>query len=234
MYRFRLFGSPHLAALGLTVLLSAALVWAGRSRRLAGQQRRLSLYLALLLLLNELTWQGYLIYHSAWSLTDHLPFHLCDAAVVVSIAALVTQRQRLFELAYFWGLGGSVQALLTPGLTLPFPTYEFCRYFISHSGIVLVVAYLAFGRGLRPGRGAAWRTILITTAYAVAVGALNRVIGANYMFLCGTPGTPSLLDWLAPWPWYLLPLAGIGSGVMLLLDLPYYLADRRRRKVAAP
>ena len=43
-----------------------------------------------------------------------------------------------------------------------------------------------------------------TAAWAVAVYAFNVVVGTNYGYLNHKPGTPTLLDILGPWPWYVV------------------------------
>ena len=45
-----------------------------------------------------------------------LPMQLCDWALVATVIALTLRRQTCFELAYFWGLAGTVQALITPAV----------------------------------------------------------------------------------------------------------------------
>src|SRR5205814_9744357 len=45
-----------------------------------------------------------------------LPIQLCDWGMVVVIVAMCTGNQRSFEVAYFWGIGGTLQAVLTPNL----------------------------------------------------------------------------------------------------------------------
>ena len=61
--------------------------------------------------------------------------------------------QQLYELAYFWGLGGTVQAVLTPDLDTRFPSFDFFRYFIAHGGIVVSVLAMTIGLRLRPQPG---------------------------------------------------------------------------------
>jgi len=232
---FQLFGLPHIGVLLATVAAAALYAALGRRPSIDPQQRWTAWPLAFALILNELIWNVYRGYVGTWSLSTSLPLHLCDAAIVMSVVALLTQKRVPFELAYFWGLGGSVQALLTPGLEeCGFPTYEFFRYFFSHSGILVAVAYLAWGRGMRPTARSLFRAIAITAAYMACVGAVDYWLDANYMFLCHTPSTASLLDWLGPWPWYLVPLVCIGAGLMTALYLPYYVVDRYRKRTAAP
>jgi uncharacterized membrane protein YwaF len=45
--------------------------------------------------------------------------------------------------------------------------------------------------------------------------------GGNYMFLARKPDTPSLLDYLGTYPWYLLSLDGVAVVFFLLLYLPF-------------
>ena len=229
-----MFDLPHTGALVATVVVAAALVWLARRPALEARPRRVAIPLALVILTNELAWHGYQVSTGTWDLASSLPLHLCDAAIFVSVAALLTQRQMPFELAYFWGLGGSVQALLTPGITDVFPTYEFFRYFVSHSGIVVAVAYLVFARRMRPGPRSVRRTIGISLIYMVVVGGIDQLLTANYMFLCRKPDTPSLMDYLGPWPWYVASLVGVGAAFVGLLYLPYYLLDRWRKGTAGP
>jgi len=228
-----LFGLAHVVALAATVVAAAVLAVAGR-RASASAERRIAFALAAVLLSNELVWQGCRVWIGSWDIRSSLPLHLCDAAIVVCLAALLTRNQVAYELAYFWGLGGSVQALVTPSVGASFPDYEFFRYFLSHSGIVFVVSYLTFGRRMRPGRGAVVRTILITAVYMAAVGAIDFLLSANYMFLCAKPPEASLIDLLGPWPWYLVPLTAVGILTIALLYLPYYVVDRRRRSAELP
>ena len=54
-----------------------------------------------------------------------LPMHLCDWATITVVLALCFRWQWSYELAYFWSLGGTLQALLTPDIVADFPTIWF-------------------------------------------------------------------------------------------------------------
>ncbi|MDH3865332.1 MAG: YwaF family protein, partial [Gammaproteobacteria bacterium] len=56
---------------------------------------------------------------------------------------------------------------------------------------------------------------------------------SNYMDTGQKPATPSLLDMLGPWPWYLLAGELIAVLLVLLLYLPFALADRRARRAGS-
>jgi hypothetical integral membrane protein (TIGR02206 family) len=63
--------------------------------------------------------------------------------------------------------------------------------------------------------------------YMIAVGLVNWLLGSNYLFIAHKPDTPSLIDLLGPWPWYILSLEAIAIMLCLLLYLPYVLRDQR-------
>jgi uncharacterized membrane protein YwaF len=97
------------------------------------------------------------------------------------------------------------------------------RYDLStdaHGGIVIAVALLAFGGYVRFHPAAVWRSFGFLLGYAALVGAVNALLGSNYMFLCGKPDNPSLLDQMGPWLWYLVGGAAASLAFFWLSWLP--------------
>jgi uncharacterized membrane protein YwaF len=247
-----LFGGDHLAALAVIAIAAAALTT--MLRRVAGRpcecfcRRTVCWSLAVIVAASQVAEQIGLIGSGTWTVQESLPLHLCDLAVPVVVLALVcvaeapylagtplrpsrnnTERwgQTLCELAYFWGLGGTVQALLTPDIDDPFPSPEYIRYFTGHGGIVVSVLVLTIGLKIRPRRGSVLRVWLITNALALAVMAFNAGTGSNYMYLCGPPSHPSLFDYFGPWPWSLITLEVVGIVILALCYAPFWLTRRR-------
>ena len=196
--RFVLFGPAHLAALALTAMLAAVLVARCRSGR-GCPTRALGLGM-LALALVVIVVEGR--FGAGW--LDVMPLQLCDAAVLLACIALITRRQLAYELTFFWGLAGSLLAMVTPELAAPFPHARFLAYFTLHAGVVVAAVVLTWGLGIRPARGAVLRGLLWTNLYALFVGLVNWRLGTNYLYLCRKPSTPTLLDLFGPWPWYLL------------------------------
>jgi hypothetical integral membrane protein (TIGR02206 family) len=57
-----------------------------------------------------------------WSVQASLPLALCDVALIVAaIACWWPQWNLAVELTYFWGLAGTLQAVVTPDLSSGFP-----------------------------------------------------------------------------------------------------------------
>ena len=160
-----------------------------------------------------------------------LPLSLCDVALVVAaLACWLPSQPLLVELTYFWGLAGSLQAVVTPDLTQRFPELQFFAYVIAHVGIVTAAVYLVVGLRRRPRPHAVLRIWLLTAAYAVAIGTFDATTGADYMFLRAKPSTGSLLSVLGPWPWYIVAAAAVALPLLVVLDAPFW---RGRRAAAA-
>ena len=213
-----LLAAEHLGALVVIAAVISVLVVA--ARRHSGRWLRV---LALVLALDEVSWWVYMAFGGGepGQRAQPLPLQLCDAAILIAALALWTRHRLLAEVTYFWGLAGTVQALLTPELPQHFPTYPYFQYYIAHGGVVAVALILVIGLRLQPRPWSVAWVAGLTVAYAGFVGLVDAVTGANYMFLRGKPDVPTLLDDLGPWPWYILAASGVGTVLFALLDAPF-------------
>jgi len=211
-----LLAPEHAGALAAIAVATVALVVLAR-RRPGGWLRSMAVVLAVV----EVSWWVYLLAGGVpgSELAYSLPLQLCDAAIFVAGAALWTRRQVLVEVTYFWGLAGTIQALLTPDLPQHFPSYPYFQYYIAHGGVVAAALVLVVGLRIFPEHLA--RVIGFTIGYTALVGLIDAVTGANYMYLRAKPPTPTLLDVLGPWPVYILAATAIALGLFALLDAPF-------------
>jgi hypothetical integral membrane protein (TIGR02206 family) len=174
-----------------------------------------------------------LVVQGTWSASSSLPLALCDVGVIVAAAACWWQVPLLVELTYFWGLAGTLQAVITPDLAVGFPHLMFFEFVVGHLGIVLAAVFLVVGLRIVPRPGPVPRVFVITAAYTAFVGFVDAVTGANYMYLRDPPGEWTLLRVLGPWPWYVVSAAGVGLALFVLLDLPFWPGRRRARHPSA-
>ena len=134
---FQPYGTAHLIVIFLTIALPfffAALV---RWTKSPITERIIVGALSLILVLNYFVYLSLVGQFGALSWKQMLPMQLCDWAMVVIIIAMWTRRPLWFEVAYFWGIGGTVQAVLTPNLAYGFPDFRFFSFFISHCGVII-------------------------------------------------------------------------------------------------
>lgn len=229
---FEAFGPAHLVVMALTLIVPALLVaWVkwSRSKVLA---ERIAYAIAIVLLINEVlsfAWKGYT---GTLTWQNNLPMHLCDWATFTIAAACFWRWQLAYELSYFWGLAGTVQAIVTPNLQLGYPNVAFFIFFISHCGVVAAILYLTFAFPLRPTWASLGRAYVWLLFYAACAGLVDWITGANYGFLRAKPVAASLLDFFGPWPWYIPVTTLLALAFFVLYYLPFAVTDaiRKQRK----
>lgn len=216
---FVLLGVQHLAALAVVALLCALTAAAVRSSDPRGRAWVGRLIGAAFVVYVAITYRA--LWRARGLLAAHdLPLELCDLVTGLCVVSCFSRHRPSFELAYFWGLAGTAQALLTPDLSAGFPSWWFIQFFTGH-GLVIVAITYGLAVGLRPAPGGWLRALAAINAYLLVVGAIDHAFGWNYGYLCQKPGQPSLLDHLGPWPWYILSLEGIAAASFILLELPW-------------
>lgn len=220
---FHPFTLAHGAALVTGALVATTFILVGRR---GGTGRKIAT--GLLAVLNLSVYPVSLI---AWwslegnkSIDNFLPFHLCDIAAITAGIALITKRRLPGALTYYWGLAATLQGLITPALTIGFPSGPFVMFFLHHFAVVTAALYLPLVEGWRP-KLPVWRELLEiygwSLAYLVFAMTVNRLLGSNFAFASRPPDNPSLIDQLGPWPWYLLSMQGIALVFFLGLSLPF-------------
>jgi hypothetical integral membrane protein (TIGR02206 family) len=229
---FVLFGTSHWAVIALTFLIPIGLVRSSRGDTRAHIAENIRWSLAFLLLADWAAWMT-LVYENGWlSWGNALPFNLCDWATIAAIVTLIRPNQYSYELAYFWGLGGTLQALITPDLVYDFPDVRFIIFFFYHSIIIVTVLFLTFGMRLRPYPISILRSLLWSFAYVAVAGTVNILLQTNYGFLTHKPDHVTLFDFLSDWPWYIPELVGVALLLATILYAPWFVADRLKQRTA--
>lgn len=232
---FRHFSAEHLTVIFFTVALPFLLAAFARKGTTSTRARWIAHGLSALLIGNYIV---YLLFIRRWGNLPWqatLPMQMCDWAMVVIVVTLATANRRWFEVAYFWGIGGTLQAVLTPNLLYGFPDVRFCSFFVAHSGIIVGVVFLMLTRGLRPYPLSIVRAFLWSELYFVIALTVDLITGVNYGFLLHKPEAFSLLSFLSDdWVLYLVQMHGLALAFFAVLYLPFAIADLLRRGLKAP
>jgi hypothetical integral membrane protein (TIGR02206 family) len=163
------------------------------------------------------------------------PLHICDLAVWIAPAALLTQKRWLRTLLYFFGIGLSTQAFLTPVVQGGVGGIRFWLFWIGHTQIVGSAIYDVAALGYRPR----WRDVVLAfgalVAYAIAITPLNLAFGVNYGYIGDSrPLRPTVIDRLGPWPWRLIPMMGMAIAVFVLAWAVWAIPARIRGRKIQP
>lgn len=232
---FVIFGPSHWAAVLLSVLAAVALVKYLRHASPRGSAVvRKSLALVLFAAVMADPPITFLRYAGesrdlAWTMVNETawPFYLCDWAAVICGLALLTKSQRLTEVAWCWGLGGTLQGLVYPAsLSYDWPNPDWYAFFAEHGGVPVAGMVLVFGLGLKPEAGAAWRAWLWILAYFGIVAVVNLLFihqggykASNYGFVCTSDYSPFAV--LGRWPVYVAAVIGLLGVFFIALTWPF-------------
>ena len=224
---FQFLGVPHIVALALTITLPIALSVLVRNADSSVLTNAVCYLLAGILIINEI---GGWIYRAATVqsfsvfVRSCLPLHICGVALFVVVFALLCRNQILYEIGYFWGIVGTLNAIITPQLWVDFPHYRFFQYFIVHGGIVVSVLFATWGLRMRPTLKGLLRSFLLANFYMVVIAGVNLLLKSNYMFICEPPDTKSPF-FFAPWPWYIPILDGVALVLFFVVYSPFLIGD---------
>ena len=227
---FHAWSPSHLIVIFLTIGLPFLLALIVQRRKSRLLERSICFAISALLLINYI---AYLFVSRHFGVTDWykaLPLQLCDWAMIVIIGALWTGNRRWLEVAYFWGIGGTLQAILTPNLRYGFPDLRFISFFVAHSGIIIGIIFLMLIYGFRPHAIGILRTFAWTEVYFVVAFTTDLLTGENYGFLLHKPEAASLLDFLSDSrPVYLLEFHGLAFLFFCALYAPFAIVDLARK-----
>ncbi|XEC95609.1 TIGR02206 family membrane protein [Paenibacillus tarimensis] len=224
---FTPYSSQHVIALTVAALLLGLIFIFRQTLRRPLWNLLFRRGLAALLLALHAALQLWYVTTGNWELAESLPLQLCTISLLLSGVLMWTRNYKLYEFIYFAGIGGALQALFTPVLNVGFPHFWYVYFFAGHGSIVAAALFMTVVEGFRP----TWRSVLRTMGWLnlllIVVFPVNALTGANYMFVSRKPDTPSLLDLLGPWPWYLLPLELVALALFALLMLPFVQTKKR-------
>ena len=222
---FHLFDTIHFAALG-AILLIILLLAVSREKFSKRNKENFRDTAAAILLVNEVAWHLWAYFYSEWTIQKMLPLHICSILIWLSAWMLIKKSYRIYEFAYFLGIGSALQALLTPDIGIyGFPHFRFFQTFISHGFIIIAALYMTLVEEMRPTWKSLLRVFIITNIYMVAVYFINAYIGSNYLYLNHKPPTASILDALPAWPIYLLYMEALGIVTSIILYIPFVIKD---------
>jgi hypothetical integral membrane protein (TIGR02206 family) len=217
---FTLLGTQHIGVMLLMVLLCIAVPFTANRY----MQERQKLWLSRLMAVTISFWALIYVIIKLWlgdfdQRTD-LPFDICNLTALLLPFLMWNPSYRVHEVLYFWILAGTVQGILTPHLVNGFPNFIFIKYWVIHAGLVVYAIYVTNVFDLRPNFRSIGKSFLILQAYVAFVIGINLMLGSNYVYVLGKPPTASALDYLGPWPWYLLVVEGLALVLFFLMWLP--------------
>ena len=163
---------------------------------------------------------------------EHLPIGECAWTVIFCSFMLIGKSQLLFDIVYFWVLGCSVFALLTPTvLTYCGPTrFRYYQFWLEHTLTYIAIFYMIFVHNMRPVFRSYIRSASALTVMVIFAAWVNSMIpGANYLYMARPESAPSILDILPPnYALRIMVMMLAITAMFSLAYLPWYIKDKKK------
>jgi hypothetical integral membrane protein (TIGR02206 family) len=219
---FEMFSSAHLAAIVALFFIIILLFLSRKKWSFKPQNiRRTERLFACSLLVMDIFYHIWLFQAGRWNVSNSLPLELCSISLIMTIILLWTSNKHVYDFVFYAGIGGAIQAVATPVLDMGFPHFRFFHFFYTHMGIVITALYFTWVKGYRPTFKGIIKTMVALNVLLPIVFAINIFFQGNYMFLRTKPTNGSLLDFLGPYPWYILSLEGVTFFIFIVLWLVF-------------
>ena len=230
---FILFGKDHLLAI-LSVILTAIFFPLFLKQASATIKHRFGYILACILILNELIKPYYHTQFFGYDLLNVLPFHMCALSAFSISIFLLTNKRIFYEVAFFWGIGGGLMALLQPDTPLDFPDPVFIIFYLSHGAMLLAIGHASIALENRPNLDSVKKAIVVSLVVIVVIYFINSILGppANFWYLGARPDGTSIMDLMPDPPRHIPIVITLGLIMFSIIYLPYWLYDRLKAKDA--
>jgi hypothetical integral membrane protein (TIGR02206 family) len=219
--RFDTFSTEHAVLTAGFLAVCVALAVLGRAHRGSRSEIRFRRGFAVLIPCFTVPMQALQLLPGDYDVATSLPLQLCDLAWIAAVVALWTRHWAATALVYFWGLTLTIQGIITPALSQPFPDPRYLMFWGMHFLVVWAAVYLTFGLRV-PVTWRSYRFAVVSTlTWGLAAMTFNAATGTNYGYLNRKPAAGSLLDLFGPWPGYVVVEVVVVCAVWALMTWPW-------------
>ena len=213
-------GLQHWVVLLITLVAAVALPMYARRRLNEAGRLLIARIMAVTISGGMVLWMILRLARGELDWREDLPLDICNLLALLIVVLMWTPTRRMHVVLYFLVLSGTLQGALTPDLPEGFPHYNFMKYWLVHSGMVVYVIYITASHRFYPDLRSLVRSFAFINVYAAGMCVVNIVAGTNYFYLKHKPPSATLLDLLGPWPWYILLGEALAVVLLFLAYLP--------------
>lgn len=223
-YDFEMFSVSHFVIFAILFVVSTA-IFIFREKLKDEKWRRAEIGIAITLILIESCYHIWMYVNGIWEVSHAIPLELCSLSLILSVILLLTRKKIIYEILLFTALLGASQAIFTPLLNFEFPHFRYFHFFYTHLMMIWVVLYFTWVHGYKPTIWSIVKLFFFLNVLMPIIMLINKAVDGNYMFLSYKPKSPSLLDLLGPYPWYILSM----EFLLITLSLIVWLIFREKR-----
>ena len=224
---FYAWSPSHVIPILLFVVFTGLICWYAYRYLTRPQQKKILLIATFIPLASILLSMAIRLKTGHFTLQEDLPIHICRFVAVLAPWIYWKERPLWTGISYFWVLAGTVNATITPDLYNDFPHWEHLCYFALHLGLIFLPVYYVIVMGHRIKHKDLVSALIAGNIFVIFSLVINKLLSANYMFTLHKPEASTLLDYLGPWPWYLLSVEILGIVIFYLIYLPFVISKKK-------
>ena len=145
---FEIFGNSHIATL-LTIIAIAFILPISLKDR-ESEKILIAKFLGISAIILELIKPFIWHYSMDFPWARLIPIHMCNLSTIFIGIFLLTKKRIFFEVSFFWGIGGGLNALLTPDVPKNFPDPQYVLFFVGHGLLIVAIVFASLGLKNRP------------------------------------------------------------------------------------
>lgn len=217
------FSTPHIISLIIIAFLVYLIYIFKEELKDEKKEKIYSSIVGTMLIINQISLYYWYIDNNKLSLKESLPLYLCRLSLILCILMIITKSRKIFDIVYFWGLGGAGIALIFHDTSIfSFPHYIFIQFFITHGGILISIFFMMFVHNYSPSLTSLKQTFKWTILYFIITIPTNYLVNSNYSYLRCKPDFP-LINQIPNNPFVYVPLFIASTNLLfVLLYLPFY------------
>ena len=232
---FILFGSIHIQTIVFILIVSISfpsILYLANNKILV---RKISFYLAFLLIAHELVKPFYRVYFYDVDPYMAIPIHICNLASLSLGIFLISRIHFFFEIAYFWGLTANVLAIITPDLILSYPDPQFITYYFGHGLLLLSIFFTCLCVRTKMKWISIIRVFLVTLFLLPFIYLFNIFImqfnsEVNYWYIMKIPQSETVLSLFPQSPLHIPYLIFTAFILFIIVFIPYYYIKKLGKK----
>ncbi len=217
---FEAWGIYHIIPLAL-VVIGVLLIYLFKDKiRASNHDKAIRYTLGTLGIIAEGSLQIWLIANGDWTVKANLPIGLCSFSLYLGVFVMFTKNYKVFEVAYFWSIGGVV-SILFPDILYGPDNFRYYNFLFLHMIFFFMYMYMLFVNEYIPTFKSFKKSFFLLLAIVLfVIVPVNLIFGTNFMYLLQPGDTPFGIFWGYGYIVYLTGCIILAMLVMALWYLP--------------
>lgn len=160
---------------------------------------------------------------------NDLPIGICSFSMYMSIYVMFTKSFKVYEIAYFWAIGGVV-SILFPDILYGPDRFRYYEYVIGHTSFFFMIMYMLFVHDFIPTFNSFKKSFLSLLALVlVFIIPFNNIFNTNFMYLLEPGDTPFEIFWGSGYFLYIVGCIILSMIVIVFWYIPIVLYSKHKK-----